>query len=189
MKNAGILLLASISVVACVDDRQVAELNGKVAASEGQIKALTEQVNNLNAELGKRISDLEINDQFQQWEHVAFLTPGSSGYAPIRFDLGTITVTLADVNAYANGSKVTLVFGNPLAARINGLRGTIEWGKVGPTGTPLNNEAKTKPFAPIESLANGSWTKIQIVLEGVPPSDLGFVRLRDMGHTGISLMR
>jgi hypothetical protein len=39
------------------------------------------------------------------------------------------------------------------------------------------------------SLRGGAWTDIQVVLEAVPPNQLGFVRLSDLSHKGITLTR
>jgi hypothetical protein len=122
-------------------------------------------------------------------DHVAYLTPGSGGYSPVRADIGVLTVDITDIKPYANGSKATLSFGNPLSASINGLKATIEYGKVDEKGAPKNADAKKKAVAFSQSLRAGAWTKVDIVLEGLPPEELGFVRVRDVTHTGISLSR
>jgi hypothetical protein len=82
---------------------------------------------------------------------------------------------------------VLLQFGNPLSSSISGLKAKIEWGKVDTKGVAHNTGSKDMIFA--QSLPRGAWTSISIVLDGTPPSELGFVRLSDIQHTGIELIR
>jgi hypothetical protein len=117
----------------------------------------------------------------------AYLRPGDAGYATIKYDLGTLTVELSDIKPYANGSKVRLRFGNLLASNVNGLKTTLEWGHVDENGYAIKESIKSKEFSFLETLSAGSWTTISVILDGVPPSDLGFVTIKKVSHTGISL--
>lgn len=137
---------------------------------------------------GKQSQD-DLDRIFKTFDRAAFLQPGDTGYATVRYDLGVLTIELADVRSYANGSKVSLRFGNPLASTVNGLKTKIEWGHMDENGYPDNASAKSKDFTFTESLGSGAWTTIPVVLEGVPPSELGFVRVKDVTHTGIRLAR
>ena len=96
---------------------------------------------------------------------------------------------LTDVQPYANGSKVALKFGNPLFSEVNGLKATVEWGQTDEKGNANNETAKSKDVVFSESLRPGAWSSASLVLEGLPPSQLGFVRLRNVTHTGIKLNR
>ena len=133
--------------------------------------------------------------QFQQrlqsesagWDEVAYLTPGSDGYALVKMDLGKLTVSFANVVPYANGSKVSLMFGNLTSATIDGLKAKIEWGSVDEKGMPKNSDAKSRDIKLTESLLPGAWNKTDLVLEGVPPAALGFLRVRDVGHQAIRM--
>jgi hypothetical protein len=66
---------------------------------------------------------------------------------------------------------------------------TALWGPVDKDGTPKNADAKSRDVVFTESLTSGGWTTAELVLEGVPPTDLGFVRLHDVGHRAIRLRR
>jgi len=154
----------------------------KVTALEGKVEALEKQV----AELQQKV---EIQQMVSAWDKVAFLTPGSDGYSVVKSDLGNLTVSIANIQPYANGSKITLLFGNLTAATIDGLKTKLEWGSVDKSGMPNNAEAKSRDVSFNEPLISGSWTKSDVVLEGIPPADLGFVRLRDVGHRGVRLRR
>jgi hypothetical protein len=154
-------------------DKRVSALESKVAGLEKQIEELKFQV--------------ELQSTMGNWDQVAYLTPGSSGYGVVKMDLGHLTVSLANILPYANGSKISLVFGNLTSATIDGLKAKIEWGSVDQKGMPKNAEAKSRDISLTESLFPGAWNKTEVVLEGVPPTALGFVRIRDVGHNGVRL--
>lgn len=153
------------------------------------IVKLNEQV----SELKEKVSELEGRrafDQFMQGlDKYAYLTPGAEGYSVVGFDLGVLTVQMSDVKPYANGSKVTLRFGNTLSSSIDGLKVKIEWGKVDENGAADIKLAKSKEMTFVQTLRGGAWTPIPVVLDGIPPSELGFVRIREVTHTGIRLLK
>ncbi|MWV55308.1 DUF3251 domain-containing protein [Chlorobium phaeovibrioides] len=157
-----------------------------------KVKTLETKVASLEKELADLKQTIELN-QFNQmlsgFDKVAYLTPGSDGYSLVKSDLGVLTVSIANIAPYANGSKVTLQFGNLSAATIDGLKAKLEWGAVDKNGMPNNENAKSRDVSFNESLISGSWTNSNVVLEGVPPQELGFVRLRDINHRGIKLRR
>lgn len=148
--------------------------------SSDEIQALQEKVDGLQQQI-------EIMDFLRNLERVAYLKPGDEGYTVIQSDIGFLTVALEDIKPYANGSKVTLNFGNATAATINGLNARIDWGSVGDDGAPINDKAKSREVKFSETLRAGAWTRANVVLEGIPPTELGFVRLREVGHSGIKL--
>jgi hypothetical protein len=78
-----------------------------------------------------------------------------------------------------------LQFGNLTSARIDGLKAKLDWGKIDANGAPENDKAKTREVTFSTALPPGAWTVTQVVLEGVPPTELGFVRLKEVGHRGI----
>jgi uncharacterized protein DUF3251 len=125
----------------------------------------------------------------KNWDAIAYLTPGGEGYTVIQTDLGRVTVKLVNVQPYANGSRVTIQFVNLMSATINGAKAQLEWGSVDNKGSPKNESAKSREVKFGEDLRAGAWTNVQVVLEGVPPTDLGFVRVRDFTHAGITLLR
>lgn len=141
------------------------------------------------AEVKKKQAEHDIDNLLKDFDRIAYMRPGDSGYSTIRYDLGVLTIELADITPYANGSKVRLRFGNPLSSTVNGLKAKIEWGHADENGSPNNNSAKSKDVTFIESLPGGTWTTVTVVLDGVPPTDLGFVRVKDVTHTGIRLTR
>lgn len=168
---------------------EVASLRNETTALKGRLDALAIDKDALVERLDQLEKTVQWNDFASTMDHIAYLTPGSAGYSQVRADIGVLTVDIADIKAYANGTKATLSFGNPLSATINGLKATIEYGKVDTKGAPDNKNEKKKEVTFSQSLRAGAWTKVEVVLEGLPPQDLGFVRVRDVTHTGISLVR
>lgn len=156
--------------------------SSKVTALEVKVAALETELTNLKQKI-------ELQEMVSGWDKVAYLTPGAEGYSLIKSDLGNLTVSIVNVRPYANGSKITLQFGNLTSATIDGLKTKLEWGPVDKEGMPKNTEAKSRDVVFNEPLISGSWTNSDVVLEGIPPTDLGFVRLRDVGHRGVKLRR
>lgn len=157
-----------------------------------ELKAIQAEIQNLKSELEtikQKQAEHEFDKLVNEFDQVAYLRPGDTGYSTIRYDLGVLTVQLVDIQPYANGSKVRLNFGNPLSSKVNGLKAKIEWGKTDENGTPINNSAKSKEVTFNEALRSGAWTETSLVLDDVPPTDLGFVRVKDVSHSGISLSK
>ena len=169
----GLLLLAA----GCADERQEA------------LQARLTRLEAANAALAAQLKNVELQAERAASERVVFLKPEDSGYSVLKLDLGNITVRITDVQPYATGSKVSLQFGNLTSARIDGLRAQLEWGRVDGSGAAQNDKAKSRQVEFTEPLAPGSWTQAELVLAGVPPGELGFVRLKDVDHSGIGLLQ
>ena len=93
-----LVVLSAVVLVGCErqrDEQQDTELtNLKV-----QVETLSNQV----AALEQARS---LDEWSRDWDEVAYLTPGSDGYSVIRGDLGMMTVSLQNIQPYANGSRV-----------------------------------------------------------------------------------
>jgi hypothetical protein len=159
---------------------RMAKLNHQVDSLALELRGINQKVANIEAEKGW-------SDLLSALENVAFLTPGAAGYSVIQSDLGKITVSLDNVQAYANGSRVTLRFGNITSATINGAKAKLEWGRIDDKGNADNKTSKYREVEFSKPLLSGKWTSVNVVLEGVPPSELGFVRIKEMTHSGIRL--
>ncbi len=138
------------------------------------------------ADLQQQVASLQVRDST---DGVAFLTPGSTNYAPLKFDLGILTVSLKDVTQYANGSKITLQFGNPLSSAINGFAAHIAYGPVDANGIPQMDLAKSKDASFATPFKPGSWTDEIVILDGMLPDKLGFILVSGAKHAGVSLIR
>jgi Protein of unknown function (DUF3251). len=179
-----ILLIAAFSA-GCTSAQSSASSDSQLIAMKEELLAIKDQLSDLQE---KQQQD-DLKHLFEDLDRVAYLQPGDSGYSVVRYDLGTLTIRIADVAPYANGSKVALRLGNPLYSTVEGLKAKIEWGRADENGSPDHESVKSKEVTLNESLRPGAWTTVPIVLDGIPPTDLGFVRIRGVSHTGISLNR
>ena len=157
-------------------------MDARVDSTDARIDSLAHALTGLRA-------TVEFNDYLATAQDAALLTPASEGYSLVHADIGMLTVAIKNVQPYANGTRITLQFGNTASATINGLSATLEWGQVDTAGAPLVRTAHSKNVTLVESLRPGAWTSVPFVLEGVPPSQFGFVRVRNVAHTGIRLLR
>lgn len=141
--------------------------------------------------LSARIDSLAMEMRFAKmedsWNRIAFLKPGTDGYAIVRTEIGNLTMSLEDVTPYANGSRVVLRVGNTTSAVLTGVKATVEWGSVDSTGVP-SGTPHSKEVTLTETLAAGSWNNLRVVLDGLPPADLGYVRVRDITSRGMRLV-
>lgn len=175
-----ILMVLAATAVACSEQSQ----KPQVADLESKLQALTTTVESLQ----RKLDDLQLEVDMEGWTKVAYMQPGDGGYSAVNYDLGTLIVKIEDVKPYANGTKLALRLGNLSSARVNGLKATVEWGPVDERGTPRNEKQKKKQITVSQPLPPGGWAIANdVVLEGTPPGELGFVRLRGLGHEGISL--
>jgi hypothetical protein len=181
MKATVLILTSILWLTGCVDESRVAGLEAKVT----ELAKANEKI----ASLETQVRDLSFKQMIKSWGDVAYLTPGADGYSTIRFDLGVLTIAIDDIQPFANGSKVTLRIGNPLATKINGLKATIDWGEVDEKGGPKNETGKSKEIIFTEQLPSGAWARVNLVLDGVKTEKLGFIRVRDLGHQGIVLSK
>lgn len=153
-----------------------------------QIDGLTFQIEELKTQLNAQKLDRSLNELREELSKFAYLTPGADGYSLVTYDLGVLTVKIKDVQPYASGSRVTLQFGNPLSSTVTGLKLSIDWGKVSSDGVAQSQTQKTKQLTLTQELNGGAWTSIPVVLDGLPPADLGFVRVHDVEHSSVRLV-
>lgn len=182
--RGGLLLGLLLSSPGCADRNRVALLENRLALLEARVDGLEGKVEFLE-------NERSFNDALrilEEMEDVAYLTPGAVGYSTIRTDLGSMVVSLEDIRPYANGTRITLRWGNLTSATVKGLKAKLEWGSVDENGVQTGESVKSRQVRFSQTLRSGVWTSVQVVLEGVPPTELGFVRVKDVTHTSISLL-
>lgn len=156
--------------------------------SQNESKEAMAKISILEKELSDLKDKVELNEIFGKLssQTVVYLTPGSQGYSVIKYDLGSLTIRIEDVVQYAGGVKVVFKMGNPLMTDVNGLNADVEYGEVDEKGT-LKGEEKKKKVKFEGELKGGSWGKNTVILEGVELSKFGYIRVRNLTHTGIKL--
>jgi hypothetical protein len=118
---------------------------------------------------------------------IVMLRPADDGYSVAKYDLGTLLVRIERIDSYADGSRVTLLLGNPLSVGVDGLNATADWGSTDEKGNMKSAGQRTKKIGISERLVPGAWTRVPLTLEGVPPAALGFIRLTEIDHRSVSL--
>lgn len=176
MKKA--LLVVALLLVGCNQRNADEKIGNKY---DDQITQLTTEIDSLKKEIGF----LKLKDMF---DSTAYLEPGSNGYSVIKTNQATLVISITDVEQFANGSKVTLQFGNLTSAKIMGLKANIDWGSVGEDGIPVPGKEKSKEVTFNEDLKPGTWTNAKVVLDGTPPSNLGYIRISNVSNNGIWLL-
>lgn len=144
-----LLLLPALSACGKTDDR---------------LKAVEERIGKLEQSIAAR--------------QAVTLKPGAAGYGILESDMGRVAVTIANIEPYAGGSRVTLDFGNPTAARLSAMKARIEWGSNDAKGLPMAAAAsQSLSFTAPEPLPPGSWKQYVVDLPGVAPAQLGWLRV------------
>jgi hypothetical protein len=178
-----LLLAAGVVSAACNSTASATAITeAKVSDLEKSLKTLEERIKAV--EVANSLDDLA-----EDRTSMAYLTPGAEGYSVVRMDLGHLTFQLTNVEAYASGSRVTFRVGNVTSATMNRVKATLEWRSVDENGSPGDEAARSRAVEFSRTLGAGAWTSVPVVLEGVPPPQLGFVRVKDVSHAGISLAR
>jgi hypothetical protein len=110
-----IIVLSLTVLTSCNDDSKVSELENRIKSMEDQILIL--QKDGIHQKIDS------------EYDGYTFLDPGDQGFGTIKLDIGSVTVSLKDIQEYANGSKVTLDFGNPHTAQINKVKFDVDYGR------------------------------------------------------------
>lgn len=117
------------------------------------------------------------------------LKPGQTGYSLLATDLGRVAVAIAKIDPAPNGTRLTLDFGNPTSARLNGMKARIEWGANDSRGLPvIGGNVRSTQFVASEPLPAGSWRQYQIDLPAVPPAQLGWIRISALDSGTVDLL-
>ena len=150
-------------------------LSACYAKGDDRIKALEDRIDRLEKSIGQH--------------DAVTLKPGMTGYSLLATDLGKVAVAIANVQPFANGSRISLDFGNPTSARLTGMKARIEWGANDSRGLPVvGGNVQSLAFTANEPLPAGSWRQYQIDLPNVPPTQLGWVRVSAFDSGTVDLL-
>ena len=195
MKKYFWLFLTSFTLLGCNENlpsSKLQDLDAKINELSKNLEQTQSQLNQTQSQLEKlslNVSQISTNDLFRSFARIAFLKIGTTEFSPIVTEIGTITVNIADVEAFANGSKVALVFGNPLSATIANVKFNVDYGTLNTDGTVKKGSEKTKEVSLPQPLNAASWNKVEVILEGLPVNELGYIRVHDLNVSSISLYR
>lgn len=175
-----------ITLIGCKDstlENSNSELINKVSELENRLSVNEAEL----FEIKNQVSDVSVNELIRKYEKIAFLKVGTKEFLPITTDIGVITVSLSNIEQYASGSKVSIVFGNPLSATINNVKFTVDYGSLDKDGLVIDATEKSKEISLIEPLNAASWNKTELLLEALPINELGYIRIHSLTVSNISL--
>ena len=179
----GIVLIALIGCEGSKVESQNSELVNKVSELESRLSINEAELH----EIKNQVSDVSVNELIRKFEKIVFLKVGDKEFLPITTDVGVIAVNLSTIESYANGSKVGVVFGNPLSATISNVKFTVDYGSLDKDGLVIDATEKSKEINLIEPLNAASWNKTELLLEALPVNELGYVRIHSLTVSNISL--
>jgi len=190
MKRILSVIVIALSLSGCEYLDLLSKNNEQLSRQVEEIQDLKASLSRLQSEISTIKSkqlELEWANMYEDYQHTAFLKPGDSGYSTIKFPMGVLTVSLDDIKQYANGSKVRIRFGNTLYTSLSGVKAKLEWGSIDSNGTVIDNPLNTKDVSFTEDLKPGAWTSVYVVLDNIQPSDLGFIRIKNIANDSIFL--
>ena len=137
---------------------------------------LKSEINALRAQLMQASGRIAVLEGKLQQARAEIDPASSTGYSEMGTDIGPLLITLNKIEPIADGSRVTLMVGNPHAVTLHGLKLNVKYG-------PRWDE-KQDYFAWEESLRehessvansiySGAWTNVTFSLPGIKPDQLG----------------
>lgn len=164
----------------------------QIAALRAEISSLALTVADgqmLRSEIEELRNGVQQLDYQAKSERIVTLRPNSDGYAVIRTTLGQITVDILDVSANANGTSVTLNFGNPLTCDLRDVEMWLRYGETDTLGQPVQEKAKAKHVKLSRVIRGGRFTKITVGLDDIKADKFGYISIGNLQHGGIALMQ
>ena len=191
-------------VVSCNPDKQ--QRSAASSATE-QTQKLKEEVDSLRHDLDSKIIDLDLLElRVDELESaMAGNTPVEISlvqetYSPVKTPDGTLFILCHEVTPYLNGHKLKLWIGNPLFARLSGLKLTYEYGLKAPDfgviAVAKGREARRRAWKQYDEagkkhrqslhsgaidlpqdLESGRWTEVELALVSSTAEELGHVNV------------
>lgn len=158
-----------------------------LACERPRVEALEREVAQLKQALEEQKKELDterdaVGHILDAGETVT-LKPTNQGYDALWHDLGVFAVELSEVTPTLTGSRVKLRVGNVTGATVNNVEAKIEWGQ--------DSEESPAPYSERMSLGRAlppaAWSEVSLDLEGVPPPQLGYVRITELSIGSVSL--
>lgn len=158
----------------------------KSKEQEGKVNSNTEQKITIE-QLDKRLRELELTDIYKDFDKIAFITLSEKKFQTINSSIGAIAFLVEDVKPYANGASIKILIGNPINATLSDVKFKIDFGQLDEKNIPIADNERTKDVILINSLKKGSWNKEEIILGGIQPENLGYIRIHDFSFGAMSL--
>jgi hypothetical protein len=178
----GVAFLMIVLMTGCSKKNNIDNERNKLLKEIDSLKQIIEKMDS-------RVMDLLVKQMVDDQGWTVDLKPTSTDFKMLKFNFGNLAAAIKDVQPYANGVKVSIRIGNPLAADLGGLSMKVDYGEVDENGSPVSKTEKSKEVSFIEPLNGGAWNYYDIILEGISPVKFGFIRLGQIGWETISLKK
>ncbi|MEC5342360.1 DUF3251 domain-containing protein [Brenneria populi] len=166
-----VILPALLVLAGCAQQRQMPQLQNQVSQLNQRLQTLTDQAAALERQ----------NALNAQSNAGVYLLPAAENRAILQSAIGRLSVSLANTEAEANGTRALLHIRTLDAARLPAFSARIDWGLIDPvSGKPLAGDMQTQAFRFLPPLLPKTEAVIELRLSGLSPEQLGFVRLHSI---------
>ncbi|WP_338534380.1 DUF3251 domain-containing protein [Leclercia adecarboxylata] len=167
-----VLLLGSLfSLSACAQQSEVRQMNQSISS-------LNTTMNKLNQETVKITQQNALNAKSTSG---VYLLPGSNTPARLNSQIGTLRMSLVNVAPNADGTRATLRIQGESNDPLPAFSATVEWGQIqGTTDSFQELNVQTQLINAPASILAPSDVDIPLQLNGLPPDQLGFIRIHDI---------
>lgn len=162
----------------------------KVDALAKQIEKLQQELSSLQQKIedfDKRISSVELQQFLSHSYESATFDPAEAGpFQRLDTSMGSLAVSIQDVQPFANGIKVKLHIGNLTAANMTNVQLKAKWGKRMPKFGFENfnslykeweNSLQEKTIPLTVELKSGWWNNVTFTLSNILPQDFGYLNI------------
>ena len=176
MKVAIVLTLLLCGCARHPDDAtDIEKLRAQIASQASQLKAL-----NYIAK-GAQTLSARLSAQANRFDSAVFDPPTSEGFERVDTNVAPVVVSVRNIAAYGNGTRVTLAVGNMTSAELDGLTGTAKYGGTRPTATDAYfdwyDKLGTEQFSVDHPLLPGKWNYASINLPSIAPAKFGYLEI------------
>lgn len=154
-------------------------------APQSEVRQMHHSVSTLNKEMGKlqqeTIKITQQNALNARSQSGVYLLPTANTPARLSTQLGMMKMSLAKVEADANGTLATLRIQGESSTPFPAFTGTVEWGQLqGTTESYQEVNVQNQQFSAPASILGPSDVTLPLKLHGITPDQLGFVRIHDI---------
>lgn len=116
------------------------------------------------------------------------LEPSDEGFSVLKTQFGTVTVSMDDIKAHGNSTRIKLRFGNATSASLQDVSVKLEWGKADKNGL-RETAVGSKEFKVVNPLGPGRWTSEEFTLDRITAPELAFVNVGEFQAGSIHLYK
>ncbi|NME39053.1 DUF3251 domain-containing protein [Enterobacter asburiae] len=154
-------------------------------AQQTEVRQMKQSVNTLNTAMDKlnkeTVKITQQNALNAKSSSGVYLLPGANTPARLNSQIGTLKMSLVNVAANANGTRVTLRIQGESNDPLPAFSGTVEWGQIqGTTESYQEVNVNSQLFTAPASVLAPSDVDIPLQLNGLTPEQLGFIRIHDI---------